>query len=113
MNLALLKGVEQYLQGMQSVVIAKRKDSNLFIFVFRDTNGAKQSLYFDMSKSHSHIFIAPKEILQTREFNAPFDTKLMQCTTNAEIQKVQVDGENRIYNFFSLKKTSIRSSIFG
>ena len=112
MNLALLKGVERYLQGMQSVVMAKRKDSNLFIFVFRDTNGAKQSLYFDMSKSHSHIFIAPKEILQTREFNAPFDTKLMQCTTNAEIQKVQVDGENRILQFFLAQKDKYKKQHF-
>ncbi|WP_295737463.1 NFACT family protein [uncultured Helicobacter sp.] len=112
MNLALLKGVERYLQGMQSIAVAKRKDSNLFLFVFRDTSGAKQSLYFDMSKAQSHIFIAPKEILQTREFNAPFDTKLTQCTTNAEIQKVQVDGENRILQFLLTQKGKYKKQSF-
>lgn len=112
MNLALLKGVERYLQGMQSIAMAKRKDSNLFLFVFRDTSGAKQSLYFDMSKAQSHIFIAPKEILQTREFNAPFDTKLTQCTTNAEIQKVQVDGENRILQFLLTQKGKYKKQSF-
>lgn len=112
MNLALLKGVERYLQGMQSIAVAKRKDSNLFLFVFRDTSGARQSLYFDMSKAQSHIFIAPKEILQTREFNAPFDTKLTQCTTNAEIQKVQVDGENRILQFLLTQKGKYKKQSF-
>lgn len=112
MNLALLKGVERYLQGMQSIAMAKRKDSNLFLFVFRDTSGARQSLYFDMSKAQSHIFIAPKEILQTREFNAPFDTKLTQCTTNAEIQKVQVDGENRILQFLLTQKGKYKKQSF-
>ena len=77
MNLALLKGVERYLQGMQSIAVAKRKDSNLFLFVFRDTSGARQSLYFDMSKAQSHIFIAPKDIMAVREFNAPFDLSLI------------------------------------
>ncbi|BAM33389.1 NFACT family protein [Helicobacter cinaedi] len=112
MNLALLKGVERYLQGMQSIAVAKRKDSNLFLFVFRDTSGARQSLYFDMSKAQSHIFIAPKEILQTREFNAPFDTKLTQCTTNAEIQKVRVDGENRILQFLLTQKGKYKKQSF-
>lgn len=108
----MLKGVERYLQGMQSIAVAKRKDSNLFLFVFRDTSGARQSLYFDMSKAQSHIFIAPKEILQTREFNAPFDTKLTQCTTNAEIQKVQVDGENRILQFLLTQKGKYKKQSF-
>ena len=112
MNLALLKGVERYLQGMRSIAVAKRKDSNLFLFVFRDTSGTRQSLYFDMSKAQSHIFIAPKEILQTREFNAPFDTKLTQCTTNAEIQKVQVDGENRILQFLLTQKGKYKKQSF-
>lgn len=112
MNLALLKGVERYLQGMQSIITVKRTDSNLFLFVFRNTSGVRQSLYFDMSKSQSHIFIAPKEILQTREFNAPFDTKLAQCTTNAEIQKVQVDGENRILQFFLAQKDKYKKRYF-
>lgn len=112
MNLALLKGVERYLQGMQSIAVAKRKDSNLFLFVFRDTSGAKQSLYFDMSKAQSHIFIAPKEIMAVREFNAPFDTKLTQCTTNAEIQKVQVDGENRILQFLLTQKGKYKKQSF-
>lgn len=112
MNLALLKGVEQYLQDMRHMLFMKRKDSNLFMLALKDKDGQRHTLYCDMTKSHSTMFISQREMMNAREFSAPFDIKLAQYTTNAEIKKVQVDGENRILQFFLTHKGQYKKQDF-
>ncbi|MCX2717190.1 NFACT family protein [Helicobacter sp. MIT 21-1697] len=112
MNLALLKGISAYLQNMEHIVCFKRKEINLFAFVCQDKQGNKQRIYFDMTRSQSNAFMSETEILGAREFNAPFDNKLAQCSTRAKIEQVRVDGENRILQIFISQKGHYKLQYF-
>lgn len=92
------------MQQMQTLISFKRKGDNLFMLVCEDTQGKRSRFYFDMTRAHSGIFISDKEIVGTKEFCAPFDIKLAQYTTRAYIESAQVDGDNRILQFFLAQK---------
>lgn len=112
MNLALLRSVSEFIQGMHKILAFKRKSDNLFLCLMQDCNGAKHRIYCDMTRSQSGIFMHDEEILGSREFNAPFDMKLVEFSSGAEIKQVRVDGSNRILQIFCMQKESYKQRRF-
>lgn len=72
----------------------------------------KHRIYFDLTKGQSDIFMCEGEILSTHIFQAPFDLKLAQYCINAQIQEVNVDGNNRILIFSCVRMESYKQMHF-
>lgn len=100
------------MQQMKYVVYFKRKDTYLFVLMCEDTQKVKHRFYFDMTRSHSAIFVCDKEIVSSKEFCHPFDNKLSMCTTRTQIEEVCVDGDNRILQFLLAQKEHYKVQYF-
>lgn len=107
MKLSLLKGIASYLQGFKKLAYFRRVKSNLFVGEFD-----KHRIYFDLTKGQSDVFMCEGEILSTHIFHAPFDLKLNQYCTNAYIEEVNVDGDNRILIFSCVRMGSYKQMRF-
>lgn len=100
------------MQGMCKILSFKRKSDNLFLCLVKDYGGAKHRIYCDMTRSQSGMFMHDEEILGSREFNAPFDMKLLEFSSGAEIKQVRVDGNNRILQIFCVQRESYKQRGF-
>lgn len=107
MNLALLKGVANYLKSFEIIHSLRRIEDNVFLL-----NLAKQTLYLDMTKGASNIFMADSILLSEKPYQAPFDLKLAQFTTNATLQNAYTDGNNRILILQCLKNATYKTQDF-
>lgn len=79
----------------------ERIDDNLF-FLRLDND----SFYIDLTKGMSTIFIAP-DFLSTKAYHAPFDLSI-RCCNKGIIQKIDIDGLNRILRFYIAQKHSYK-----
>lgn len=100
------------MQGMHKILSFKRKSDNLFLCLAQDYEGAKHRIYCDMTRSQSGMFMHDEEVLGSREFNAPFDMKLLEFSSGAEIKQVRVDGSNRILQIFCVQRESYKQRGF-
>lgn len=71
----------------------------------------KESIFFDLTKSKSLVFIAPRESFGTRIFSAPFD-KSLSLLNSAQILGSQIDGQNRILRLFLRTSGSYKASCY-
>ncbi|MDE5602419.1 MAG: NFACT family protein [Helicobacter sp.] len=106
MNLNLLKRFSSFLNHNPpfKLHLIKRIGDNLF-----KLDIAGNTVYFDLSKGKSCIFVTEDLLLSPKSYNAPFDKSLAKYCTNAFITKAQVDGENRILQLFLETKNSYKT----
>jgi predicted ribosome quality control (RQC) complex YloA/Tae2 family protein len=92
MKYYILKEVIKYLQKFNAINHIQRVDNNIIKIEF---NGHK-SLYFDMSKGNSKIYIKKTQEIRKKKFHAPFDIVLQKKFNNVKIVDVYLRNDDKL-----------------
>ncbi|PAF47577.1 hypothetical protein BKH46_03905 [Helicobacter sp. 12S02634-8] len=107
MKLWLLQNIARFLSSQESICHLKRIDDNLFKLTLKD-----QTLYMDMTKGDSGVFLTPYALMGAKKYNAPFDVMLTKLTTRAKITGACIDGGNRILKLSCLQNGAYKHTAF-
>ncbi len=86
-----LKAVAKFISSHKHIKKARRSDKNTIELNL----GENESLFFDMTRGHSTIYLAPSR-RPAQDFNAPFDTLLHQLLSQSQILSLDVPDQERI-----------------
>ncbi|ANV97983.1 hypothetical protein BBW65_03845 [Helicobacter enhydrae] len=93
MKLSRLKAIAQMFGGYQQMYSLRRVEENLFCLCLDfDT------FYLDMTRGRSAIFVSEAKILGN-VYQSAFDLALLRYCSRSKIERVSVDGNNRILVF--------------
>jgi len=107
MKYYILKASLEFFSNFQNIKHIKRVDNNLLKIEFsRDEN-----YYFDMSKGNSVIYTKETNENIKKDFRSPFDITLQKKFTNATLNKVYLQNDDKILNFEVLAKSKYKKEI--
>lgn len=107
MKYYILKASLEFFSHFQNIKHIKRVDNNLLKIEFsRDEN-----YYFDMSKGNSVIYTKETNENIKKDFRSPFDITLQKKFTNATLNKVYLQNDDKILNFEVLAKSKYKKEI--
>ena len=86
-----LRAVADWLASQHHIKKARRVENNTIELNL----GAKESLFFDMTRGRSTVYLGPSR-RPGQDFNAPFDTLLHQALSQSRILSVEVPENERI-----------------
>lgn len=103
MKYNILKQIAEYLQNYKKINFIKRVGNTKFLLNF----DGKQALIFDLDKTNSSIY-KEENLLESKNFQAPFDVALQKRFTNSKIEKLEVLPNNRILKISVIKEGSYK-----
>lgn len=103
MKYNILKQIAEYLQKYKKINFIKRVGNTKFLLNF----DGKQALIFDLDKANSSIY-KEENLLESKNFQAPFDVALQKRFTNSKIKKLEVLPNNRILKISVVKEGSYK-----
>lgn len=98
MNLYVLSEIAKLFNEYEKISYIGRLDDNLIKLVLDN-----DIFYIDLAKSKSDIFCSADSILAVKKYSAPFDFALQKYCLKSEIEKCEIDGNNRILRLFLSK----------
>ncbi len=105
MTYTQLKALSNWLSTHKHIKKARRVRNNIIELNL----GEKESLFFDMTRGGSTIYLAPSK-RPTQEFNAPFDTLLHQSLSQSKILSVELVSNERILRINTQPKSRYKDS---
>lgn len=107
MKYYILKAFVRFLSNFQNIKHIKRVDNNLLKIEFsRDEN-----YYFDMSKGNSVVYTKETNENVKKDFRSPFDIALQKKFTNATINKIYLQNDDKILNIEVNAKSKYKKEI--
>jgi predicted ribosome quality control (RQC) complex YloA/Tae2 family protein len=104
MKYYILTKVIEYMQQFNTIHHIQRVDNNIIRIEFQ----GKQSLYFDMGKGNSKIYIKNTHDIRKKKFHAPFDIVLQKKFNNAKIDNIYLRNDDKIIVFELRSRSSYK-----
>src|SRR5574343_833912 len=96
-----LKAIINYLKNFKNIKYIKRVQNSTIKIEFDNRN----IIYFDLTKGSTNIFKSDNT-LESKSFNAPFDTILQKKLTNSSIENIELVNNDRLIRFTLNVKSS-------
>lgn len=103
MKYNILKQIAEFLQNYKKINFIKRVGNTKFLLNF----DGKLNLIFDLDKSSSSIYMEDS-LLESKNFQAPFDVALQKRFTNSKIKSLELLPNNRILKISLSKEGSYK-----
>lgn len=107
MKYYILKSITTFFSHFQNIKHIKRVDNNLLKIEF----SKEEIYYFDMQKGNSLIYTKDIHENIKKDFKSPFDIALQKKFTNARVNKVYLENEDKILNMEVLAKSKYKQEI--
>jgi len=104
MKYYILKQITQYLGNFTTINHIKRVENNTIKIEFND----RKTLYFDMTKGNSSVFMKSERDMNKKIFTAPFDIVLQKRFNNSKIEKVYLRDDDKVLNIVTKSKSSYK-----
>ena len=104
----ILKKIVTYLKNFSNVNHIKRVENNIIKIEFNN----KKSMYFDMTKGSSSIYIKKTKDINKKIFNAPFDVVLNKKYNNTKIKDIYLRNEDKILVIEIKQKSSYKEIVY-
>ncbi|MGE4456132.1 MAG: NFACT RNA binding domain-containing protein [Arcobacteraceae bacterium] len=98
-----LKAIINYLKNFKNIKHIKRVQNSTIKVEFDNRN----IIYFDLTKGSTNIFKSDNT-LESKSFNAPFDTILQKKLTNSSIENIELVNNDRLIRFTLNVKSSYK-----
>ena len=97
-----LREIVKYLQNKKFLKNIARVDDNVLRALFED-----EEIFFDLNRSKNLIY-KRDDFTKTKFYNAPFDKVLAKRCKNAQIERIELDSQDKIVRIFCNKKGSYK-----
>jgi len=104
----ILKKIVTYLKEFSNINHIKRVENNIIKIEFNN----RQSLYFNMSKGSSSIYIKQTKDINKKIFNAPFDVVLQKKFNNTKIKNTYLRNDDKILVIEIKQKSSYKEIVY-
>ena len=98
-----LKAIINYLKNFKNIKHIKRVQNSTIKVEFDN----RSIIYFDLTKGSTNIFKSDNA-LESKSFNAPFDTILQKKLTNSSIENIELVNNDRLVRFTLNVKSSYK-----
>jgi len=104
----ILKKIVTYIKEFSKINHIKRVGNNTIKIEFN----SKKSLYFDMTKGSSNIYIKKTKDINKKIFNAPFDVVLQKKFNNTTIKDVYLRNDDKVLVIEIKQKSSYKEMVY-
>lgn len=98
-----LKAIINYLKNFKNIKYIKRVQNSTIKIEFDNRN----IIYFDLTKGSTNIYKSDNAV-ESKSFNAPFDTMLQKKLTNSYIENIELVNNDRLVKFTLNVKSSYK-----
>jgi len=108
MKYFLLSKIVTYLKNFSNINHIKRVENNVIKIEFND----RKSLYFDITKGSSIVYIKRSKDIKKKIFNAPFDVVLQKKFNNTKIHDIYLRNDDKILVIEVKNKSSYKEQLY-
>ena len=100
----ILKQIAHYIGNFTTINHIKRVENNIIKIEFND----RKTVYFDLTKGNSSVFMKNDKDINKKIFTAPFDVVLQKRFNNSKVEKVYLRDDDKVLNIVTKSKSSYK-----
>ena len=107
MKLSHLRQIVRFMQPLRDIVAIYRVADTVIKIVFEK----EETLYFDMHKGDSAIYMTEAPLQRSKVYQAPFDVMLSKRLNRAKITAISLAGDDKIIRIETAQSSAYKESV--